>query len=86
MVVLQPGAPAQLRAERGARIALVGSAPLGPRFIGWNFVSSRKDRIAQAEVDWEALTTRNIRAADTGRGFDPVPGETDFIPLPPRRV
>jgi len=36
----------------------------------WNFVSSRKERIAQAAADWKA-----------GR-FAPVPGETEFIPLP----
>lgn len=36
----------------------------------WNFVSSRKERIAQAARDWEAQRM--------GR----VPGETEFIPLP----
>lgn len=86
MAVLESRGSVQLRAERGARIALVGGAPLGPRFIAWNFVSSRKDRIAQAEGDWQALTTQDVRADETGRGFDPVPGETDFIPLPPRRA
>jgi hypothetical protein len=42
----------------------------GPRYIWWNFVSSRKERIEQAKADWRA-----------GR-FDPLPGETEFIPLP----
>lgn len=36
----------------------------------WNFVSSSKERIEQAKEDWK-----------TGR-FDPVPGATEFIPLP----
>ena len=36
----------------------------------WNFVSSRKQRIAEAADDWKA-----------GR-FAPVPDETEFIPLP----
>ena len=42
----------------------------GPRYIWWNFVSSRRERIEQAKEDWK-----------TGR-FTPVPGETEFIPLP----
>ena len=48
-------------------------APLGQRFMVWNFVSSRKERIVQAQDDWEA------------QRFERVPGETEFIPLPPRR-
>ncbi|KGO87191.1 pirin family protein [Flavobacterium suncheonense] len=41
------------------------------RFIYWNFVSSRKERIEQAKSDWENQT------------FPKVPGETEFVPLPP---
>lgn len=41
------------------------------RFIFWNFVSSRKERIEQAKTDWENQT------------FPRVPGETEFVPLPP---
>ena len=44
----------------------------GPRYIWWNFVSSRKERIEQEKADWSV-----------GR-FDSVPGETEFIPLPER--
>jgi redox-sensitive bicupin YhaK (pirin superfamily) len=50
---------------------LLGGAPLdGRRFVWWNFVSSDAARIEQAKADWQA-----------GR-FPPVPGETEFIPLP----
>jgi redox-sensitive bicupin YhaK (pirin superfamily) len=73
MVVLEPGSEPRLAAPRGARVVLIGGAPLGHRFIVWNFVSSRKERIAQAQDDWEA------------QRFERVPGETEFIPLPPRR-
>ena len=38
----------------------------GPRYIWWNFVSSRKERIEQAKDDWSR-----------GR-FDIVPGETEY--------
>lgn len=74
MIVLVPGSEPVLTAPRGGRIMLVGGAPLGHRFIVWNFVSSRKERILQAQDDWEA------------QRFERVPGETEFIPLPPRHA
>lgn len=73
MVVLEEGTEPVLRAPRGGHVVLIGGAPLGHRFIVWNFVSSRKERIAQAQDEWEA------------QRFARVPGETEFIPLPPRR-
>lgn len=60
--------------ERAARLMVVGGEPLdAPRHIWWNFVSSRKDRIVQAAVDWEA------------QAMGQVPGEVERIPLPERR-
>ncbi|RYF41005.1 MAG: pirin family protein, partial [Comamonadaceae bacterium] len=74
MAVLSPGQPVRVTGNAGARFAVVGGAPLdGPRHMWWNFVSSRKERIVQAAADWEA------------QRFAPVPGETDFIPLPETR-
>ena len=52
---------------------LLGGAPLGPRHMWWNFVSSSKGRIEQAKQDWKA-----------GR-FGAVPGDAEFIPLPAER-
>lgn len=72
LVVLAPGEEPLVSAEAEVRVALVGGDPIGPRFMWWNFVSSRKERIDQAAADWQA-----------GR-FPPVPGETEFIPLPAR--
>ena len=74
MVVLEPGSEPVISAPRGGRIMLVGGAALGTRFMVWNFVSSRRERILQAQDDWEA------------QRFERVPGETEFIPLPPRHV
>jgi redox-sensitive bicupin YhaK (pirin superfamily) len=71
VVVLEPGAEALVEARTAARILVFGGAPPdGPRHVWWNFVSSRKERIAQAAGDWKA-----------GR-FASVPGDTEFIPLP----
>ena len=73
MLVLAPGDEPMLSATGAARAVLVGGDPLGHRHLWWNFVSSRKERLLQAADDWAA-----------GR-FDPVPGETEFIPLPDKR-
>lgn len=70
MTVLPPGDEPLLSADGPARVVLIGGDPLGHRHLWWNFTSSRADRIRQAAQDWAA-----------GR-FDPVPGETEFIPLP----
>jgi redox-sensitive bicupin YhaK (pirin superfamily) len=75
LLVLATGAPVVLEAADGpARLVLIGGDPLdGPRHVWWNFVSSSRERIEQARDDWAA-----------GR-FPPVPGETEFIPLPAAR-
>ncbi len=73
MLVLRPGDAITVRAVNDARFMILGGEPMdGPRYIWWNFVSSRRDRIEQAKNDWR-----------TGR-FDGVPGETEFIALPER--
>ena len=50
----------------------VGGAPVGERFIEWNFVSSSKERIGQANADWRA-----------GRMKLPDLDNVEFTPLPP---
>jgi len=73
LLVLRPGAEGVLTGPgpTGGRVLLFGGEPMdGPRHIWWNFVSSSKERIEQAKADWRA-----------GR-IGPVPGETEFIPLP----
>ena len=72
MVVFEPGKQAVLSSPAGARALLLGGEPIGPRRLWWNFVSSDLARIEQAAEDWKA-----------GR-FPPVPGDSEFIPLPER--
>ena len=67
MAVLEPGSEPVLRSATGARIVMIGGAPLGHRFMVWNFVSSRRERIDQAKKDWSE-----------GR-FPKVPGETGTV-------
>jgi redox-sensitive bicupin YhaK (pirin superfamily) len=72
LLVFVEGAPATLRATGAARVALLGGAPLeGERHIWWNFVASSQERIERAKGEWA-----------NGK-FPRVPGETEFIPLPP---
>ena len=55
----------------GVRLLLLGGAPLdGARYLWWNFVASSREQLQRAAEAWR-----------TGR-FDPVPGESEFIPLP----
>ena len=74
VMAVVPSAGADIRAEVDAQFVVIGGAALdAPRHMYWNFVSSRKDRILQASADWDA------------QRFPKVPGETEFIPLPPTR-
>jgi redox-sensitive bicupin YhaK (pirin superfamily) len=61
-----------LSAEAAALVVLIGGDALGHRHLWWNFVSSRRERLVQAADDWAA------------QRFAPVPGESEFIPLPAR--
>ncbi|MBY8977529.1 pirin family protein [Rhodobacteraceae bacterium NNCM2] len=72
LLILSPGAPVTITAIEATRLMVFGGDPMeGPRYIWWNFVSSRPERIEQAREEWRQ-----------GR-FDTVPGdESDFIPLP----
>lgn len=63
---------------QGARLVLIGGQPLGRRLMWWNFVSTRKERIDLAALAWDA--------GDAAQGMGQVPGETERIPLPARRM
>lgn len=71
MLVFTPGSAPTIAARTAATVMLLGGAPLGERFIEWNFVSSSKARIEQAKADWRA-----------GRMKLPVHDDGEFIPLP----
>lgn len=60
-----------LEAVDESRIAIIGGETMTPRFIEWNFVSSRRERLEQAKADWQA------------QRFPKIPGDdVEFIPLP----
>ncbi len=74
MVVFTKGIDPVLQAYEDCTLMLLGGEPLGERFIWWNFVSSRKERIEQAKNDWKE-----------GRIILPPTDNNEFIPLPDDR-
>lgn len=71
MAALPDGTGVTLQAQAPVRLVVVGGDPLdGPRYITWNFVSSRRERILEAGADWAAQRMGHVA------------GETEFIPLP----
>lgn len=59
--------------QENTTIYIFGGDPFPEeRFIYWNFVASTKARIEEAKQAW------------LKQSFAPVPGETEFVPLPPQ--
>ena len=82
MLVFAPGGEPVIAAENGpARIMLLGGESIGERFIWWNFISSRRERIEQAKADWQA--GRMKLPPEDNAEFIPLP---DDPPLPPERA
>jgi len=71
MLVFNKGVDPVILAREHTTLMLLGGEPLGERFIWWNFVSSRKERIEQAKEDWTQ-----------GRIILPPNDNKEFIPLP----
>ena len=71
MAALPDNTGVMLQAQSPVRVMVIGGGALdGSRYITWNFVSSRRERILEAGADWAA------------QRMGQVPGETEFIPLP----
>jgi redox-sensitive bicupin YhaK (pirin superfamily) len=71
MLVFTQGVDPLILAKEHTTLMLLGGEPLGERFIWWNFVSSRRERIEQAKEDWKQ-----------GRIILPPTDNKEFIPLP----
>jgi len=70
--VIENAGAIKIGAPSGARYLIIGGAPLdGPRTIWWNFVASNHERIEAAKERWRE------------QRFGKVPGDEEFIPLPP---
>jgi redox-sensitive bicupin YhaK (pirin superfamily) len=73
--VLRAGTSARVTARTDSQFFFLGGPPLdGPRHLDWNFVSSSKDRLARAVLDWKE------------RRFPSIPDDgVDFVPYPDPR-
>ena len=71
MLVFTKGVDPTIVAKENSTLMLLGGEPLGERFIWWNFVSSRRERIEQAKEDWKQ-----------GRIVLPPNDNQEFVPLP----
>lgn len=71
MLVFNIGVDPVIMAREPVTLMLLGGEPLGERFIWWNFVSSRKERIEQAKQDWKE-----------GKIILPPNDNHEFVPLP----
>jgi redox-sensitive bicupin YhaK (pirin superfamily) len=73
MALLEPWTTVRIDAVSPARCMFLGGGKMdGDRLIWWNFVASSQELIDAASARWRA------------QGYPPVPGETEFIPLPER--
>jgi redox-sensitive bicupin YhaK (pirin superfamily) len=71
MLVFTKGVDPLIIAKEACTLMMLGGEPLGNRFIWWNFVSSRRERIEQAKNDWKE-----------GRIILPPNDNHEFVPLP----
>ncbi len=71
MLVFEKNDDPLIHSTENTTLIMLGGEPLGDRFIWWNFVSSRKERIEQAKEDWKQ-----------GRIVLPPNDNHEFVPLP----
>lgn len=71
LLVFSKGVDPLIVAKEHTTLMMLGGEHLGERYIWWNFVSSRKERIEQAKEDWKQ-----------GRILLPPTDNEAFIPLP----
>lgn len=71
LLVFTKGVDPLIVANENSTLMMLGGEHLGDRYIWWNFVSSRKERIDQAKEDWKQ-----------GRILLPPTDNEEFVPLP----
>ncbi|MFI5451998.1 pirin family protein [Pedobacter sp. UC225_61] len=75
LLVAKESSLCEFTMQENTTIYIFGGEPFPEeRFIYWNFVASSKELIEQAKTKW------------LNQEYPPVPGETDFVPLPERRI
>ena len=63
--------PLKVTGDKDSRFIILGGKALGyAHYLSWNFVSHDPSHVELAAIKWKE------------GGFDPVPGDSEFIPLP----
>jgi redox-sensitive bicupin YhaK (pirin superfamily) len=70
LATFEAGMEIELVATQECRLVVIGGQPLGQRIVWWNLAATRRELIEEAKAAWKE-----------GR-FAPIPGETEFAPLP----
>ncbi|TCD28701.1 pirin family protein [Pedobacter psychrodurus] len=71
LLVFTKGVDPLIISKEQTTLMILGGEHLGERYIWWNFVSSRKERIEQAKEDWKQ-----------GRMDLPPTDNEEYVPLP----
>lgn len=71
LMVFTKGVDPLMIAREQTTLLMLGGEHVGERYIWWNFVSSRKERIEQAKEDWKQ-----------GRIVLPPMDKEEYVPLP----
>jgi redox-sensitive bicupin YhaK (pirin superfamily) len=83
MLVFTKGVDPLITAKSDTTLMMLGGEPLGDRFIWWNFVSSRSERIEQAKEDWKQ--GRFVLPPNDNKEFIPLPDDNSKPSAPPPR-
>lgn len=76
MAVGEDASVLMIDAVKDSRLMILGGAPVGERFIFWNFVASSQEKLDAAKTLWK-------NGPQKGTRFSIVPlDEKEFIPLP----
>ena len=63
----------RVHATQRSTVMVLGGEPVGRRYVYWNFVSSSRERLAEAVVEWKSGRMK-LPDADDGE-FIPIPGD-----------
>lgn len=81
MIVAKDGEGLEVEALEETCVVFLGGAPVGKRFIYWNFVASSREILEQAKLEWAQ------GPGTAGTRFHKIAGDDrEFIPLPVENV
>ena len=78
MLVFTQSADPEIKISAGAKLMMIGGAPIGKRKIWWNLVATSQDKIERAKENWRLSAENDFK----NTYFTLPPGESEFIPSP----